>query len=184
MVISSLCFPEKFKIHWGLLIVICRDFCWFIISSFFQTDSFVSSHPRVEVQPVNYAVPPTSIVADDIEEDFTDWDKLLWAESHSLTTKTMTQSIVPILCQVVSLVWTQLSNQSACFNKWNIQLTEPRLCPCHKPESELCLLQNMWTSLHSVRMSALKLQATIGLLWMKSPFQRSNIHRFYRSFVK
>jgi len=42
-----------------------------------QTDSFVSSRPRVEVQPVNFAVPPTSIVADDIEEDFTDWDKLL-----------------------------------------------------------------------------------------------------------
>ncbi|XP_060577634.1 forkhead box protein J3-like [Ruditapes philippinarum] len=41
------------------------------------TDSFVSSRPRVEVQPVNYTVPNNHISVDDIEEDFTDWDKLL-----------------------------------------------------------------------------------------------------------
>ncbi|KAL4221662.1 Forkhead box protein J2 [Mactra antiquata] len=45
------------------------------ISPASTTDSFVSSRPRVEVQPVNYSMPGTHI--DDIEEDFTDWDKLL-----------------------------------------------------------------------------------------------------------
>ncbi|KAH3823291.1 forkhead box protein J3-like isoform X2 [Dreissena polymorpha] len=40
-------------------------------------DSFVSGRPRVEVQSVNYPPPPAHIAADEIEEDFTDWDKLL-----------------------------------------------------------------------------------------------------------
>ena len=46
------------------------NFCYFVR----QNDSFVSSRPRVEVQPAQgYHQIPT----DDIEEDFTDWDKLL-----------------------------------------------------------------------------------------------------------
>ncbi|XP_052759803.1 forkhead box protein J3-like isoform X2 [Mya arenaria] len=41
------------------------------------TDSFVSGRPRVEVQRVYNSPPPAHISTDDIEEDFTDWDKLL-----------------------------------------------------------------------------------------------------------
>ncbi|WAR14935.1 FOXJ3-like protein [Mya arenaria] len=39
------------------------------------TDSFVSGRPRVEVQRVYNSPPPAHISTDDIEEDFTDWDK-------------------------------------------------------------------------------------------------------------